>query len=82
MWAEPKTKGEFARDLDLRLRGDLYEGGKGSTLVLLHRVGATWRIWEPVLTTLKARHRVVALTLPGHDGGRPIGNRESFIAHS
>ena len=80
MWAEPKTKGEFTRDLDRQLRGDLHDGGTGSVLVLLHGVGATWSIWKPVLAALEARHRVIALTLPGHDGGKPVGNGGTSIA--
>jgi len=44
-------------------------GGQGSTLVLLHGLGGTWEIWRPVLKALEARHRVIALTLPGHHGG-------------
>jgi pimeloyl-ACP methyl ester carboxylesterase len=44
-------------------------GGQGSTLVLLHGLGGTWEIWRPVLQALEARHRVIALTLPGHHGG-------------
>jgi len=43
--------------------------GQGSTLVLLHGLGGNWEIWKPVLAALEARHRVIALTLPGHYGG-------------
>jgi pimeloyl-ACP methyl ester carboxylesterase len=32
-------------------------------------VGATWRVWTPVLPLLEARHAVFAPTLPGHHGG-------------
>lgn len=46
-----------------------YEGGAGSTLVLLHGIGNTWRAWKPVLPLLREHHRVVAITLPGHHGG-------------
>jgi pimeloyl-ACP methyl ester carboxylesterase len=45
-----------------------YVGGQGSTLVLLHGIGATWEVWKPVLPALEARHRVIAMTLPGHYG--------------
>jgi pimeloyl-ACP methyl ester carboxylesterase len=38
-------------------------------MVLLHGVGATWRVWTPVLPLLEARHAVFAPTLPGHRGG-------------
>jgi pimeloyl-ACP methyl ester carboxylesterase len=43
--------------------------GDGPPLVLLHGLGGTWHIWKPVLPALEARHRVIALTLPGHHGG-------------
>jgi pimeloyl-ACP methyl ester carboxylesterase len=49
--------------------GAVHEGGQGSTLVLLHGLGGTWEVWRPVLSALEARHRVIALTLPGHHGG-------------
>jgi pimeloyl-ACP methyl ester carboxylesterase len=32
----------------------------------------TWRSWELVLPQLERRHEVLALTLPGHAGGRPL----------
>lgn len=46
-----------------------YVGGQGSALVLLHGIGATWEVWKPVLKALEAKHRVIAMTLPGHYGG-------------
>lgn len=49
--------------------GESHEGGTGSVLLLLHGLGGTWHIWKPVLPLLEARHRVLALTLPGHFGG-------------
>jgi len=48
---------------------DYYEGGSGSTLVLLHGLGGSWPIWRPVIPILERRHRVFAPTLPGHLGG-------------
>lgn len=44
-------------------------GGSKPPLVLLHGIGGTWHIWKPVLALLEARHRVIAVTLPGHYGG-------------
>jgi pimeloyl-ACP methyl ester carboxylesterase len=44
-------------------------GGQGSDLVLLHGLGNTWEVWKPVIAGLETRHRVTALTLPGHHGG-------------
>ncbi|MGQ0700683.1 MAG: alpha/beta fold hydrolase [Panacagrimonas sp.] len=50
-------------------KGEAYEGGSGSVLLLLHGIGGTWHVWKPVLRLLEPHHRVLALTLPGHFGG-------------
>lgn len=51
-------------------RGGAHDsGGERSVLLLLHGVGGTWHIWKPVLARLEAQHRVIAPTLPGHEGG-------------
>ncbi|MHB8693291.1 MAG: alpha/beta fold hydrolase [Solirubrobacteraceae bacterium] len=47
-------------------------GGFGSPLVLLHGFTGTWRIWTPVLPSLQAHHDVLAITLPGRNGGPAI----------
>jgi pimeloyl-ACP methyl ester carboxylesterase len=52
-----------------------YTGGSGTPLVLLHGVGATWRVWCPVLPLLKDRHAVYAPTLPGHAGAEPLAQQ-------
>lgn len=44
-------------------------GGQGFPLVLLHGICGTWEIWKPVIPALEARHRVIAMTIPGHHGG-------------
>lgn len=49
-----------------------YEGGRGSPLLLVHGVGATWRVWLPVLPALIRHHHVLAPTLMGHDGALPL----------
>jgi len=50
-----------------------HRGGSGSPMVLLHGFTDTWRSWELVLPELEKHHDVLALTLPGHAGGPPIG---------
>ena len=52
--------------------GEAFEGGSGTPLVVLHGLGGSWHIWQPVLGLLTGRHRVVAPTLPGHPGGPPL----------
>ncbi len=49
-----------------------YVGGAGTDLLLLHCLGGTWHMWRPVLSRLEKHHRVIALTLPGHEGGRKL----------
>ena len=58
-----------------------YVGGQGSALVLLHGIGATWVVWKPVLPALEAKHRVIAMTLPGHYGAPAyIGDGDATVA--
>lgn len=38
-------------------------------MVLLHGLGASWRVWRPVLAPLAERFDLLAPTLPGHLGG-------------
>ncbi len=54
-----------------------HRGGSGSPMVLLHGFTGSWRVWELVLDQLERHHDVLALTLPGHVGGPPIGARVS-----
>ncbi|MGK2955597.1 MAG: alpha/beta fold hydrolase [Solirubrobacterales bacterium] len=42
-------------------------------MVLIHGFTDTWRSWELILPELERHHDVLALTLPGHAGGPPIG---------
>jgi pimeloyl-ACP methyl ester carboxylesterase len=59
---------------------EAYDGGSGTPLLLLHGIGGTWHIWKPVLRLLEARHRVIALTLPGHcDGPDCVANGDATV---
>jgi pimeloyl-ACP methyl ester carboxylesterase len=46
-----------------------HRAGSGTPLLLLHGIGATWRVWSPVLPHLESHHDVIVPTLPGHGGG-------------
>lgn len=46
-------------------------------MVCLHGFMDTWRTWELVLPALEREHDTLALTLPGHAGGPPIGETVS-----
>src|ERR1700733_14259542 len=42
-----------------------HRGGTGTPLLLLHGIGAIWRVWSPVLPHLEPHHDVIAPPLPG-----------------
>ena len=48
---------------------EVYEGGSGPPLVLIHGFTETWRLWIPILKYLEPHYRVIVPTLPGHIGG-------------
>lgn len=48
---------------------DVYRGGAGTPLLLLHGLNLSWRIWQPVIPLLEEQHTVIAPTLAGHLGG-------------
>jgi pimeloyl-ACP methyl ester carboxylesterase len=50
----------------------LYRAGSGEPLLLLHGFTGSWQHWRPLLGELAARYEVIAPTLAGHDGGRPL----------
>jgi pimeloyl-ACP methyl ester carboxylesterase len=59
----------------------VHDAGSGSVLVLLHGLSGTWEMWKPILATLEAKHRVIAITLPGHHGGPAFaGQGDATIA--
>ena len=55
-----------------------HRGGSGPPLVCLHGFTDTWRTWQLVLPSLERSHDVLALTLPGHAGGPPLGDEEGI----
>ena len=46
-----------------------------SHLVAIHGIGATWRVFSPILPMLEERHDVLAISLPGY-GESPPSERE------
>lgn len=51
-------------------------------MLCLHGFMDTWRTWELVLPMLERQHDVLAITLPGHAGGRPVDGSvttEAFV---
>src|SRR6202048_3443372 len=48
-----------------------HRAGTGTPLLLLHGIGAIWRVWSPVLPYLEPHHDVIVPALAGHGGGAP-----------
>jgi pimeloyl-ACP methyl ester carboxylesterase len=42
------------------------EGAGDDVVVLLHPMASTLKVWRPTIAALRARHRVIAVDLPGH----------------
>ena len=53
--------------------------GSGSSLLLVHGLGAGWRSWEPIMDGLATCREVIAIDLPGF-GQTPSLNGEVSIA--
>lgn len=53
-----------------------FRDGSGEPMLLLHGLGMSWHVWEPVLPALTARFEVSAPDLPGFGTAAPIAARE------
>jgi pimeloyl-ACP methyl ester carboxylesterase len=62
----PLGFGVVAIQLDHRL------AGSGDPLLLIHGIGSTWRVWNPVLERLEAQHEVLAVDVPGFGRSAPL----------
>jgi pimeloyl-ACP methyl ester carboxylesterase len=47
-------------------------GGAGEPLLLIHGLGGSGRVWEPVLSLLQAEREVVVLDMPGFGTAPPL----------
>jgi pimeloyl-ACP methyl ester carboxylesterase len=56
--------------------------GSGEPLFLIHGIGSTWRVWNPVLDRLEAKHEVLAVDVPGfgRSAALPAGTRPTIAA--
>jgi pimeloyl-ACP methyl ester carboxylesterase len=59
-----------------------HRGGSGETLVLIHGVGSSWRVWRPLLGALERERDVIAIDLPGHGSSAalPVGGAPGAAA--
>ena len=53
--------------------------GRGRPLLLVHGLGSTRRVWNPILDRLAERREVIALDLPGHNGTPAKADGGTFI---
>src|ERR1700731_2334481 len=59
-----------------------HRAGTGTPLLLLHGIGAIWRVWSPVLPYLEPHHDVIVPTLAGHGGGPPLDPQVKPSVHA
>src|ERR1700759_4251347 len=58
-----------------------HRAGPGTPLLLLHGIGAIWRVWSPVLPYLEPHHDAIVPTLAGHGGGPPLDPQTAAPIH-
>ena len=56
-------KSDFVETKGIKLH--YISGGSGSPVVFVHGFGSTWKMWEPAVEAFAAKHRVIAIDLPG-----------------
>ena len=56
-------KSDFVESRGIKLH--FVSGGMGTPVVFVHGFGSTWKMWEPALVAFAAKHRVIAIDLPG-----------------
>jgi pimeloyl-ACP methyl ester carboxylesterase len=55
-------------------------GDRGSTLILVHGIGASYLTWQPVVEPLAEHHRVLVIDLIGLVSLHPMAARQAFTA--
>lgn len=60
--------------------GDVFRGGSGPPLLLLHSGLCTWMEWRTTIPYLSGDHEVIAPTRPGSFGGTALHRGRSFLA--
>ncbi len=60
------------------LRLHLDDAGSGTALLLLHGRPSTVQVWDPVVESLRGRHRVLVAHLPGYGRSPALEGRYSF----
>jgi pimeloyl-ACP methyl ester carboxylesterase len=56
--------------------------GSGPPLVLLHGMAASWQWWLENIPTLAARHRIIAVDLPGFGHSEPLPPPAEMASHA
>jgi pimeloyl-ACP methyl ester carboxylesterase len=57
-------------------------GGDGPVVLLVHGLGASWRVWLENLPALSEDHRVIAVDLPGFGASDPVDDVIDFRAYA
>src|SRR5262249_33202969 len=65
---------------DMRIR--YLDYGSGPPLVLLHGMAASWQWWLENIPTLAARHRIIAVDLPGFGHSEPLAPPAEMASHA
>lgn len=56
--------------------------GEGAPVALIHGLGLSRRLWDPLLPALSARHRVLAYDLYGHGQSAPLPEPASLALYA
>ena len=57
---------------------NIARSGSGRPLLLVHGLGSTSRVWNPIMPMLTAQREVITIDLPGHGGVAAENDSDSF----